>query len=122
MKLSSTLLLSALALTTSAAFATSEPIIGLITKTETTPFFVKMKKGAKTVDELPADAQLKGINPLLTPKLRKIMLPGQSAEPVGHFDFYQRASAAYAIVVTGEKPSFGNFVLRKGVIGENLRP
>jgi fructose transport system substrate-binding protein len=31
----------------SAAFAASEPIIGLITKTETNPFFVKMKEGAK---------------------------------------------------------------------------
>jgi L-fucose mutarotase len=25
-------------------------------------------------------------------------------------------------VLTGEKQPFGNFILRKGVIGENLRP
>ena len=31
----------------SAAFAAGEPIIGLITKTETNPFFVKMKEGAQ---------------------------------------------------------------------------
>jgi L-fucose mutarotase len=55
---------------------------------------------------------------LVTPEL----LPGQSVEPVERFAFYERARAAYAIVVTGEKQPFGNFILRKGVIGENLRP
>ena len=29
-----------------AAFAQNQPVIGLITKTETNPFFVKMKEGA----------------------------------------------------------------------------
>ena len=43
-------------------------------------------------------------------------------EMVERFAFYERARAAYAIVVTGEKQPFGNFILRKGVIGENLRP
>lgn len=47
MKFASTLTLSALALATSAAFAAGEPVIGLITKTETNPFFVKMKEGAE---------------------------------------------------------------------------
>jgi len=42
---------------------------------------------------------LKGINPLLTLELLKIM-----------------------IVLTGEQQPFGNFILRKGVIGETLRP
>jgi fructose transport system substrate-binding protein len=42
-----TLTLSALALATSAAFAQSQPVIGLITKTESNPFFVKMKEGAE---------------------------------------------------------------------------
>ena len=37
MKLSSTLLLSSLTLATSAVFAANEPIIGLITKTDTNP-------------------------------------------------------------------------------------
>ena len=41
------LMLSALALATSCAFAADEPVIGLITKTETNPFFVKMKEGAQ---------------------------------------------------------------------------
>lgn len=50
------------------------------------------------------------------------MLPGQSAEPVERYAFYDRARVAYAIVLTGEKQPFGNFILRKGVIGENLRP
>lgn len=39
-------LLSALALASSAAWA-NQPVIGLITKTETNPFFVKMKEGAQ---------------------------------------------------------------------------
>ena len=42
-----TLTLSALALATSAAFAQAQPVIGLITKTESNPFFVKMKEGAE---------------------------------------------------------------------------
>jgi fructose transport system substrate-binding protein len=37
---------SALALAASAALAQGQPVIGLITKTETNPFFVKMKEGA----------------------------------------------------------------------------
>ena len=37
---------TALALAASASFAAGEPVIGLITKTETNPFFVKMKEGA----------------------------------------------------------------------------
>ena len=40
------LILSALALAASSAFA-AEPVVGLITKTETNPFFVKMKEGAQ---------------------------------------------------------------------------
>ena len=55
---------------------------------------------------------------LITPEL----LPGQSPEPVERFAFYERARAAYAYVLTGEQQPFGNFILRKGVIGENLRP
>ena len=48
--------LSALALTGAMASGlaqaqTSEPVIGLITKTETNPFFVKMKEGAEAAPE-----------------------------------------------------------------------
>ena len=42
----STLGLAALGLVASTAFA-AEPVVGLITKTETNPFFVKMKEGAR---------------------------------------------------------------------------
>jgi fructose transport system substrate-binding protein len=41
------LTLSSLALAATCAFAAGEPVIGLITKTETNPFFVKMKEGAE---------------------------------------------------------------------------
>lgn len=49
-------------------------------------------------------------------------LPGQSTEAIERYAFYERTRQAYAIVVTGELQPFGNFLLRKGVIGENLRP
>jgi fructose transport system substrate-binding protein len=42
------LLLSTLALAAGAALAQGQPVIGLITKTDTNPFFVKMKEGAET--------------------------------------------------------------------------
>lgn len=50
------------------------------------------------------------------------MLSSQSAEPVERYASYKRASTAFAIVQTGEQQPFGNFLLRKGVIGENLHP
>ena len=49
-------------------------------------------------------------------------LPGQSAEAIERYAFYTRTQSAFAIVLTGELQPFGNFLLRKGVIGENLRP
>ncbi len=55
---------------------------------------------------------------LLEPQL----LAEQSVEPIERFAFYERARAAYAIVLTGERQPFGNFILRKGVICETLRP
>lgn len=55
---------------------------------------------------------------ILTPQL----LPGQSAQAIERFAFYERAANAFAIVLTGELQPFGNFLLRKGVIGETLRP
>ena len=58
------------------------------------------------------------VSNLLAPDL----LAGQGIEPVERFAFYERAHAAYAIVFTGELQPFGNCMLRKGVVGENLRP
>jgi len=51
MKISTTLILSSLTLAIGTAFAADAPVIGLITKTETNPFFVKMKEGAKAEAE-----------------------------------------------------------------------
>jgi L-fucose mutarotase len=53
--------------------------------------------------------------------LQPCMLPAQQAEAIERFAFYERVKKAYAIVVTGEAQPFGNFILRKGVIGESLR-
>ena len=50
------------------------------------------------------------------------MTPSQDAEGVERYAFYERARQAYAYILTGEQQPFGNFILRKGVIGENLRP
>jgi fructose transport system substrate-binding protein len=46
MELKHATLIAALLASTGAAYAADEPVIGLITKTETNPFFVKMKEGA----------------------------------------------------------------------------
>ena len=54
--------------------------------------------------------------------LQEKFKPGQSAQAVERYAFYEQARAAYAYVLTGELQPFGNFILRKGVIGENLRP
>ena len=54
--------------------------------------------------------------------LEPSLLPGQRPEPVERYAFYERVRGACAIVVTGELQPFGNFILRKGVIGETLRP
>jgi len=54
--------------------------------------------------------------------LETLLAPGQHIEGVERYAFYERARTAYAYVVTGELQPFGNFILRKGVIGENLRP
>lgn len=48
-------------------------------------------------------------------------LRDDQAEAVERFAFYERARQAYAIVVTGELQPWGNFILRKGVIGDTLR-
>ena len=50
------------------------------------------------------------------------LLADQSPEGVERYAFYDRARQAHAIVVTGEAQPFANFILRKGAIGDNLRP
>lgn len=36
-------------------------------------------------------------------------------ERIGRFDFYDRARAAFAVVMTGETAKYGNIILKKGV-------
>lgn len=43
-------------------------------------------------------------------------------EPMERFAFYDRVRRAQAIVRTGESQPFGNFLFKKGVIGEALVP
>jgi len=81
---------------------------------------------------------LKGINPLLTPELLKIMMEMGHDEALVLTDanFTAMSIAAGKPVVrlpgtsmlqvveavTGEMQPFGNFILRKGVIVDTLRP
>ncbi|WP_127803709.1 RbsD/FucU domain-containing protein [Hydrogenophaga sp. NH-16] len=49
-------------------------------------------------------------------------LPPERVQAVERYEFYERVKKAYAIVVTGELEPWGNFLLRKGVLGQALRP
>ncbi|WP_066150706.1 RbsD/FucU family protein [Hydrogenophaga pseudoflava] len=49
-------------------------------------------------------------------------LPPERVQAVERYAFYERVKKAYAIVVTGELEPWGNFLLRKGVLGQALRP
>lgn len=42
------------------------------------------------------------------------------AQAIERFAFYERARTAHAIVLTGERQPYGNFIFAKGVIGEPL--
>ena len=46
---------------------------------------------------------------------------GDQCEALERFAFYDRVGRAYAIVQTGELQAWANFVLKKGVIAEELR-
>jgi len=46
----------------------------------------------------------------------------ENCEPLERFSFYERVTRAYAIVQTGEMQAWSNFVFKKGVIAEDLRP
>lgn len=43
--------------------------------------------------------------------------PKMALSSLERFDFYDRASRAYAVVQTGERRLYGNVILKKGVIG-----
>ena len=43
-------------------------------------------------------------------------------EPMERFAFYERSRRAYAIVQTGEMQPWANFIFKKGVIADELRP
>lgn len=45
---------------------------------------------------------------------------GPQCEAMDRFDFYDRARHARAVVLTGELQPYGNFILKKGVIGVPL--
>ena len=46
----------------------------------------------------------------------------EQCEPIERFAFYDRVRSAFAIVHTGELQPYANFLFKKGVIAEPLRP
>lgn len=95
-------------------------------------------------DGLPVDALLGAIIPLFEldtyvdePLIMMAAVDGDSLDPsveeryrraidahlpappvigrIGRFDFYKRAQAAFAVVMTGELAKYGNIILKKGV-------
>lgn len=46
----------------------------------------------------------------------------EQCEAMERFAFYDRARRAYAIVQTGEMQAWANFIFKKGVIADELRP
>lgn len=45
---------------------------------------------------------------------------GDQCEAIERFAFYDRVRKAHAVVMTGDLQPYGNFILKKGVIGEPL--
>lgn len=68
------------------------------------------------------DQYQSGLQREVLAQLQPLLQGGQSAEGLERFAFYERARQAFAVVLTGERQPFGNFIVRKGVIGDNLRP
>lgn len=48
--------------------------------------------------------------------LRQFFPEIKGAEKIGRFDFYERASEAFAVVMSGTAKRFGNIILKKGTI------
>ena len=78
---------------------------------------------AETYERILAEAEAGGSGrEVVIQRARKVWSQGFVAEAIERFAFYERVQNAFAIVVTGERQPFGNFILRKGVIGDTLRP
>ena len=54
--------------------------------------------------------------------LNDLLAPGASMMGIDRYAFYDAVKRAYAIVVTGERQPWGNFIFHKGVIGDTLVP
>ena len=52
----------------------------------------------------------------------KAGLSPEHTEFIERFAFYERTRRAFAIVLTGDPQPYGNVLIKKGVIGESLRP
>jgi fructose transport system substrate-binding protein len=117
MKISARLMASAVAAGLLAAPAMAEgPIIGLVTKTFTNPFFVKMREGAEAkAAELGAElrafagqydgdveAQIEGVESLIAAGAKGILVV--ASDPVALNDSIQRARQAGILVIALDTP------------------
>jgi L-fucose mutarotase len=58
------------------------------------------------------------LDPEVESRYRRAMFgtgPGPEIRRIDRFSFYERAKAAYAVVMTGETAKYGNIILKKGV-------
>ena len=58
------------------------------------------------------------LDPCVERKYRQALFgdqPGVDIQRIDRFAFYERAKAAYAVVMTGEIAKYGNIILKKGV-------
>lgn len=58
------------------------------------------------------------LDPSVERKYRQALFgdqPGVDIQRIDRFAFYERAKAAYAVVMTGEIAKYGNIILKKGV-------
>ena len=46
----------------------------------------------------------------------------EQCQPIERFAFYDATKLAYVVIQTGDRQPYGNFLLRKGVLAETLRP
>ncbi|GIX25635.1 MULTISPECIES: RbsD/FucU domain-containing protein [Caldimonas] len=96
---------------------TLEAVLSVLPLAEDVPHPVAYMQVAGTEPGYRSALQRESLSVLARHGLRE-----EQAEAVERYAFYERVQRAYAIVVTGELEPWGNFLLRKGVLGRPLRP
>ncbi len=66
------------------------------------------------------DTYRSSLQRIIAAEIQPLIKPHQTLEAIERYAFYERARQSFVIVSTGELQPYGNFILRKGVIGEAL--